>query len=217
MVTYLNRTWIATDLCGNETRHTQVITIREYDNNAEILLLNTPHCNSKDNKATVHVDHFANDLKFEWKVISGDCIITSGQNSQSITYFIGFSPVRLRVTITDRDGCIIVREVSFTCDRINLGDGPRATSEDFNGEEEILLYPNPTRYNLYLEWEAKRDEVANVRVVSIDGVMTKAVQVNQEKGYNKLEIDVQDMASGVYILELEEEFQTRHSKFVKIE
>ena len=209
------RRWTATDECGNRARHEQTIFVYFNDLDAEIILLNEPVCNTDENFATVLVPPFAGDLKYEWTVLNGECEILSGQNTQTIRYRIGFSPVRLQVRITDREGCITIREISFVCsDIVFQQTGPQ---NGINTAEEIFIYPNPTRYDMTLEWEAMADGDVDIKIITISGVELETMSVEQKKGFNKTEIKSSDLLHGVYIIELKDGDMSKIKKFVKIE
>ena len=70
---------------------------------------------------------------------------------------------------------------------------------DFVGEREILIYPNPTRGHMKIEFKGDYDiENSAVTIYTMNGVLVYSGKMNQ----NPLPIDISEQANGAYILRI---------------
>lgn len=87
------------------------------------------------------------------------------------------------------------------------------TQEDFSNilnlgiQDKIGIYPNPASdvLNLYSSDEATK----NIKIISLDGTLSKTFQMNQSKNIN-----VSDLSSGMYFLEIESNNEIVRQKFM---
>lgn len=88
---------------------------------------------------------------------------------------------------------------------------PLGTSKD-----EILnvteLFPNPTNSNFTFAFDSKQKGTANVNVFDIYGKLIKSINLNVEVGITEQKIDVSDLNSGIYFVEIENSFKELISK-----
>jgi hypothetical protein len=79
-------------------------------------------------------------------------------------------------------------------------------------EEVFVLYPNPVTDHLLLEWSGSFEDHVNSEVVSSTGT---TVLRNRYQGTPTAQLDVSDLASGIYIVTISNENATIQEKFVK--
>lgn len=77
------------------------------------------------------------------------------------------------------------------------------------GEDAMTIYPNPVRNELTIQFENR--EVKEVRIYNTTGQLMKAIRADINT------IDVHDLASGFYLLEVQCNEASRMLKFVKME
>ena len=72
---------------------------------------------------------------------------------------------------------------------------------DFGGAiEELDIYPNPVEDMLYLSIKANGDGVTNVKLYSLVGQIVYEEQVTLSSGTQRLELPLNNLPSGSYIL-----------------
>jgi len=85
-----------------------------------------------------------------------------------------------------------------------------STEESDNPKHQITIYPNPTRQSAYLKIEPSTLQIDNIRLVDIAGKNIRQFEQN-----NNL-IDLQDIPTGMYLLQFE--IEGRHiSKKIIVE
>lgn len=105
--------------------------------------------------------------------------------------------VRVKTTINGQNET--VRSVEFRDNRVLLG-----TNELTN--EEVEIYPNPVKNTMSITTESF---INSYQIFSMDGKLIRSGEV-----YNK-SIDCSDLNGGVYLLQLEGDNLSLHTKFVK--
>ncbi|MDD2563701.1 MAG: T9SS type A sorting domain-containing protein [Salinivirgaceae bacterium] len=79
------------------------------------------------------------------------------------------------------------------------GEEEQPPMSDFIGEREILIYPNPTRGQMKIEFKGDYDiERTAVTIYTMNGVLVFTSNMNQ----NPMPIDISEQANGVYILRI---------------
>ena len=63
---------------------------------------------------------------------------------------------------------------------------------------QISLYPNPTSDILNVEFSLDARALVEVKVLTAEGRVAKGIIKWSEKGLNKVELDINDLANGVY-------------------
>lgn len=85
-----------------------------------------------------------------------------------------------------------------------------------NNEVQLVqFYPNPAVANVAASFTAHEDEKAMVLVQDMKGRTVKSVHVNILKGVNKIDINLTDLASGVYIISIKSAKMEITHKIVK--
>jgi len=94
------------------------------------------------------------------------------------------------------DPAVISRNQQETEETGNLASDGRGTA--------VLLYPNPAREKIRLEFEAEQNGVWNFVLVNSQGISTYLDRVNLEKGRHRLDFDLTgyNFGAGTYYLQL---------------
>lgn len=142
---------------------------------------------------------------------ASNIVISSNDISSSLQYGISLSNGNV-VSVTNNNLC------SNTLGGINQGSGLSGLSisgnscvlglEDFEASE-VLMYPNPFNNNLFLE---NLNKVSNLKIYTIIGQLIYSKSLN---GQDKLNINTSYFASGLYILNLQNETRYIQVKLLK--
>ncbi len=97
---------------------------------------------------------------------------------------------------------------------------PTAGGKIVGTEEELIsnvnIYPNPTSNVLNIDLMVTESSNTIIKVLDMSGRLIKQTQVKSEKGLNPITIDLSELASGIYALQiLENEKVTHISKVEK--
>ncbi|MBI1268685.1 MAG: T9SS type A sorting domain-containing protein, partial [Cryomorphaceae bacterium] len=160
---------------------------------------------------------------FGLTVVEGDCFIDfpgdgNGGNGGDFECDCPEPTIDDLVTITLEDGTVIclpslcIAEcLGFTGDDFEFlpGDlfGTLSFEVALNGDndfggaiEELDIYPNPVEDMLYLSIKANGDGVTNVKLYSLIGQIVYEEQVTLSSGTQRLELPLNNLPSGSYIL-----------------
>ena len=75
------------------------------------------------------------------------------------------------------------------------------SDENFN---TITVYPNPTKNSLTVETEIAKDHDLQIELVSLSGEIVTSGKLG--KGQSLLHLNISDIASGIYLLKVFNEF-----------
>lgn len=75
-------------------------------------------------------------------------------------------------------------------------------SENFG--ESILIYPNPTTGNLFIELSLEYNSTVEMSVLNSAGQLVESRQIHGSVGNNVITLDANDWASGMYIVQISE-------------
>jgi hypothetical protein len=78
---------------------------------------------------------------------------------------------------------------------------------------DFLLYPNPTRDYFNIKSEISNGFNTEVNIYSLDGQLAKSVSFPPDS--NKIYIDIDDLMSGIYIVQLKVGNQIAYQRLVK--
>ncbi len=81
----------------------------------------------------------------------------------------------------------------------------------------MKVYPNPTASSTSIAFELLNAGNVTVDVYSITGMKVKSItEKNMSKGSNTLELNVDSLPKGNYIVKLQAGSQSQTSKFIKL-
>jgi hypothetical protein len=84
-------------------------------------------------------------------------------------------------------------------DNINLSQPkPTSISAIINANEDVVLFPNPTNELVNLRINASSSFIANISLLNVLGQTVYTKQVSLNDGGNSIQLDVAELASGVY-------------------
>lgn len=87
--------------------------------------------------------------------------------------------------------------------------------EDESAEDKFSVFPNPAIDAINVAISLTNSENTVINVLDISGKVIKTVNVGNVQGEKNLSIDVQDLSTGVYFVELVNEHNKQVKKFVK--
>jgi hypothetical protein len=87
-------------------------------------------------------------------------------------------------------------------------------NQNENFLSQIKLYPNPAKNDLYIQFSSFENENINIKVVDILGKTVLIKDVKTEKGENSLLLNIKDLRSGTYFLQIENSFEQTVEKFL---
>ena len=216
----VTRTWVATDACGNTTVKVQTITwIPDTILECTIILPENVECNSH---GVVISSTFTGGVNYDWEIVGGECFIQGGQNTPEITIYVGWSTVKIILTVTDSFGCssmcmvfldcrssyslntpgtIIERVISdgSTISEVNTTDHSTGTLQNFS------LWPNPVSERVFLGFDATVEEVVEIRLISSFGQVLLGDKITAQKGANSYMINVSELPKGSYLVQVKTE------------
>jgi hypothetical protein len=79
----------------------------------------------------------------------------------------------------------------------------------------VSIYPNPTQDVLNIDLYTSKVQNTTVKVLDMSSRIVKQVQARSEAGMNKLSLNLGDIASGVYTVQVFENDQLTHVSKVK--
>lgn len=80
---------------------------------------------------------------------------------------------------------------------------------------ELGLFPNPVRDNMTIQFEALETEVADILIITITGQIVNRLPTDIKKGNNAIQININDLSPGTYILTIEGKESLIFRKFIK--
>ncbi len=102
---------------------------------------------------------------------------------------------------------VVVRGTGVNC---RLADNADMADE----LSSLYVYPNPSKGDVWLAFGAKADGRATVTVMDLSGKAVYATQLNVERGENRVMLDLNGLAKGLYVLRFESAEGAQTSKLV---
>lgn len=118
----------------------------------------------------------------------------NGHSEQELNYVVNHSTPKAghnyyRLQQVDRDGKLSTNAQVVDLYRSNLGN-------------EVSIYPNPVKDILHIELYASQSQNNTIKLIDMSGRLVKQLQVSSVSGVNNLELNLTDVASGIYTIEV---------------
>lgn len=214
----VQRTWTATDPCGNTSAATQHITwIPDTQIECEIDLPAQPVCNTHGVPIGATITGGLGGYEYEWNVDGVDCYIQSGQGTPEITIYVGFSVVDISLRVTDGYGCSTLCTASLDCDDPfgdfayypddsgNIETDGRPVDHQAAGKsnaDQLFLWPNPAKDNLNLRYHTSAAGDVSCTILDIAGPVVFNENFSAFRGLNRETISMAEMTEGMYLVNL---------------
>ncbi|HPI54624.1 MAG TPA: T9SS type A sorting domain-containing protein, partial [Chitinophagaceae bacterium] len=118
----------------------------------------------------------------------------NGNSEQELNYVVNHTSPKAghnyyRLQQVDRDGKLSTNAQVVDLYRSNSGSG-------------VSIYPNPVKDVLHIELYASQSQKNTIKLIDMSGRLVKQLQVSSVSGVNNLELNLTDVASGVYTIEV---------------
>jgi hypothetical protein len=221
----ITRTWVATDACGNTAKGVQHITwIPDTFLECEILQPEPIECNSHGVLILSNVTGGTGPMSYEWRIVGEKCFIQGGQGTPELLIYMGWSEVKIILTVTDSFGCVSMCMMFLDCldpSEMSLVDMPELldldeaadtvvpeiilASPDHQGGSirNISLWPIPAKGMVNLSFESVGEEEVKFSFYNLLGRVVLTDKVNAVKGMNTQSFDVSNLQPGSYLLQMQ--------------
>ncbi|MEO6132604.1 MAG: T9SS type A sorting domain-containing protein, partial [Saprospiraceae bacterium] len=217
----VTRTWTATDACGNIS--TSVQTIHWIPNTfltCEIILPPVIECNSHGVVITSAVTGGIGPYTYVWEISGEKCFIQGGQGTPAITIYVGWTDVKVILTVTDSFGCTSMCMIIVSCTdaaetglALNLQNTHPEANQDLKpglitsenpGDylKKINLWPNPANENINLSFESSIDQNVEFVLMNLLGETVLKEKMEAHKGFNTKNFDVSNLLTSSYLMEV---------------
>lgn len=88
--------------------------------------------------------------------------------------------------------------------------------EELSNTSNISLFPNPTKENLFLNFESTSTSELNIIVFDITGKILQQNTIQNSVGENQLKINTEDYEAGIYFIEINDGSNSKRIKFIKL-
>jgi hypothetical protein len=230
------RTWVVTDSCNNSSTVIQhILWIPESQLECNIILPESVECNSHG--VIIGSDVFGGFglYTYEWQVVGEKCFIQAGQGTPEMTMYVGWSEVKIILTVTDTFGCITMCMITLNC--TDPVETLSAAPSDFSPEnsaanhqvpfqtvwtknvadqiQNLNSWPNPVNESLYLSFESSIDQTLSITLFNLLNQVVLQDEFHANRGYNVHPMDMAHLPIGSYLMTVTSE-QEMHTKVVVI-
>ncbi len=94
-------------------------------------------------------------------------------------------------------------------------NSPVAVRSTVGREEDIRIYPNPSKDRITVEWPKTLLHPTQLIIYDTKGIVLKTVMIDPQ-AVQRMEIDIRDFTSGVYILTLHSEHSVKSARMIKM-
>ncbi|MGB3080211.1 MAG: T9SS type A sorting domain-containing protein, partial [Saprospiraceae bacterium] len=156
---------------------------------------------------------------YEWEVV-GAGFIQTGQGTDEITIYVGWTEIVINLKVKDAYGCST--ECSTVLDCIDSAINPLVASpqtttpetiEDLNVAissdqvtsgmlSAVTLWPNPTNGSINLSFDSRASQEIQMRLINFLGQEMLREKIDARKGSNIQTIDVSHIPEGSYLMEV---------------
>lgn len=88
--------------------------------------------------------------------------------------------------------------------------------EELANTKNISLFPNPTKENLFLNFESSSMNELNIFVSDITGKTLQQNNIQSSVGGNQLKINTENYEAGIYFIEVNDGLNSKTIKFIKL-
>ncbi|MEO8146833.1 MAG: T9SS type A sorting domain-containing protein [Bacteroidia bacterium] len=110
------------------------------------------------------------------------------------------------ISISSDTVTFITKDASF---------GSRVIDETVVENDNVRLYPNPTRDNLNIAFTSDIETMCSIKVTDVAGKLLTVQQFNSTTGEQTHTINVSSLSPGIYFVELEKNSGVKRLKFIK--
>ncbi|MBK9983805.1 MAG: T9SS type A sorting domain-containing protein, partial [Saprospiraceae bacterium] len=219
----VTRTWTGKDACGNVTTESQHITwIPDTFLDCQIIIPQLVECNSHGVVISSNVTGGLGGYTYNWEII-GQGFIQSGQGTNQITIYVGWTELTIILNITDGYGCTTSCSTAFQCldtainpyvgdpqttdpTTINdQGQSPVPDNESAPVLSKVSLWPNPVNGNVNLSFTSHANQEVKYRLINFLGQVMLSDKIDARKGPNTQKVNVSGIPEGSYLIEMKTE------------
>lgn len=88
--------------------------------------------------------------------------------------------------------------------------------EELSNVSTISLFPNPTKENLFLNFESTSTSELSIIVFDITGKILQQNTIHSSVGENQVKINTENYEAGIYFIEMNDGFASKRIKFIKL-
>lgn len=122
-------------------------------------------------------------------------------NSASTKDIIISQPGTYSVTVTDANGCSNTFTANVTASTMD-SCGNATSVAPVAQQQYVSIYPNPANNNVMMKFFANSTSDMNIRLTDVMGRVVKQTKVHASSGENNVTINVTDIPSGMYYIQL---------------
>jgi hypothetical protein len=158
-----------------------------------------------ENKA---VQHFEVQKSYDGKqfTTSGTVKSTMKNNIENYTYTTGADETQqmyIRLKLVEKNNTVRYSKVVITVAENNIQP------------THLLLLQNPVRHQLVLQFASVTDEASALSVYSMAGIKVKGETLKTQKGSNQIQLAVDALPAGTYIVQITGAHTVRTARFIK--
>lgn len=129
---------------------------------------------------------------YQWSTGTADStlLFNGSQNAPGVFTFT--------LDVVDEFGCKGKDTVVVTLEDCNT-----STGGVFGSDQNMKVYPNPSSGVFVVEFEALRSEPAQIKLLDLNGRVVHVEQTGVTNGLNQIQLNVQNLAAGNYLLQIE--------------
>lgn len=122
--------------------------------------------------------------------------------------------IRFEMTSSDNNAFGMKTPAFFSMD--NFAIQSTVGIEELSNASNISLFPNPTKQDLFLNFESKALSELNVLIFDITGKVLQNNTIQSSIGENQIKINTENYDAGIYFIELNDGFASKKIKFIKL-
>jgi len=223
----VTRQWTATDICGNVTVYIQHIKwIPDTSLECNIVLPGPVECNTHGVLLGSYYTGGLGPVTYHWEIVGKKCFIQGSPDSSEILIYIGWSQVKIFLTVTDSFGCVSMCMTTLGCDfsldkvlsEPSAGANPEADAANGTSKDnlqQLNLWPNPANESVNLSFESSVEKEVEFSLINFLGQVILRDKISAYKGFNAHKIDVTKIIEGSYLLQLKTK-EEMHTKVIVI-